>query len=154
MSYKIDRVDWSKETDQIKQIKDVREKVFILEHRIPINAEFDNKDADSVHVLIKNEDDKPVATGRICQDGKISRIAVLKKYRQTNAADQVIRQLVNIAHKKGFNNVLIDAELDYIDDFKQQGFKPKGSAYMDAGVAKQTLSKAVNNFACPRGILH
>jgi predicted GNAT family N-acyltransferase len=154
MSYKAARVNWQSANDQIKDIKDVREKVFICEHRIPETEEFDMQDINSEHVLVRNDENKAVATGRICQDGKISRIAVLMKYRNTNAASQVIKLLIKIAHKRGLSSVSIDAELDNLDYFTRQGFQPIGSVYMDSGIAKQTLTFAVNNFECPTGILH
>ncbi|MBU2881235.1 GNAT family N-acetyltransferase [Psychrosphaera sp. B3R10] len=154
MSYKVNNVNWRRETDYIEEIKEVRNKVFICEHRIPETEEFDNNDINCEHVLVRNEDDKAVATGRICENGKISRIAVLMKYRNTNAAQKVIQQLLSIAHRKGINQVTIDAELDNVSYFTNQGFKPVGAVYMESGIPKQTLSCSVNSFVCPHGILH
>lgn len=154
MSYKVDKVSWKGEPNQIKDIKELREKVFVCEHRVPETSEFDNHDSRSEHVLIRNEDNKAVATGRICEDGKISRVAVLIKYRNTNAAEQVIKQLIAIAKNKGLSSVSIDAELDNIPEFTKQGFKPTGSVYMESGIPKQTLICNVQSFECPSGILH
>lgn len=154
MNYKVDKVNWRGKAKEIKDIKELREKVFICEHRIPEHDEFDNHDSRSEHVLVRNEDNRPIATGRICEDGKISRIAVLMKYRHTNAAEQVIKQLVAIARAKGLANVSIDAELDRVSEFKKQGFKPTGAVYMEGGNPKQTMTCSVSHFECPAGVLH
>jgi predicted GNAT family N-acyltransferase len=151
MNYKTNRVKWS---HSAKEIKEIREKVFVYEHRIPRTCEFDDKDQECEHVLLKNEDDITIATGRITNSGKISRIAVLMKFRQTDAAEKVIEQLLKIAHTKGLNKVFIDADLDSISYYKGQGFVPLGSVFMKAGVAKQRLACPVKQFNCQSSILH
>ena len=151
MAYKINTVHWQQSK---KDIKHVREKVFVCEFHIPPDCEFDAVDSDCEHVLIKDDDGNTIATGRICQSGKISRIAVLMQYRQTDAGKRVIEKLIDIARAKGLNRVFIDSEQDQISHFKEQGFMPVGQVFMQAGVAKQSLSSCVKQFHCPQSILH
>lgn len=151
MTYKTNRVHWQQWK---KEIKRIREKVFVCEFHIPPDCEFDTSDQNCEHVLLKNEDDQTIATGRICHSGKISRVAVLRKYRKTDAAKAVIRTLLDIAKNKGLNKVYIDCELDEVEHYQAQGFRPAGVVFMRSGVAKQPLINEIKPFNCQQSILH
>lgn len=151
MAYKPHRARWQKHSSEIK---DIREKVFICEYRIPKENEFDKSDSDCEHVLIRNESDLPIATGRIGSSGKISRIAVLKQYRQQGIHQQVIKQLLNIAKAKGIQKVYIDSELEQVALYTKQGFTLEGSVFMDAGIPKQSMSCPTELFQYQGSILH
>lgn len=150
MTYKTLKVDWGTKK---KEIKLVREKVFICEYRIPPDIEFDHKDKRCKHVLIQDEQ-QAIATGRISTKGKISRIAVLQNYRNTDAPNQVVNTLINIAKDSGLTSIAIDLELDQVTKFKQQGFQTISPVFMDSGIAKQTLTCDIGNFKCSLGIVH
>ena len=150
MAYKTLKVDW--DTKQ-KDIKLVREKVFICEYHIPPNIEFDHKDPRCRHVLIQ-DDQQAIATGRISTKGKISRIAVLKNYRNTDAPTQVINMLIDIAKKDGLTSIAIDSDLHQVNQFRQQGFHTISPVFMDSGIAKQTLACDISRFKCSLDILH
>lgn len=151
MSYKVDRVKWR---GNAAEIKSIREKVFVCEYRIPQFQEFDQNDSNCEHVLIRDDNGQAIATGRLGSDGKISRIAVLMKYRSSDAAQQVMAQLLAIAKAKGFTCVSIDSELEDVGKYRRQGFEPIGGVYMDAGIAKQTLTCPLDKFQCDDNILH
>ncbi len=151
MSYKSDKVSWSSSASEIRSI---REKVFIYEFQFPEDSEFDHDDLKCEHILIRDDNGKAVATGRLCEDGKISRIAVLMKHRDSAIAKQLIGELLKIAKSKGMKKVYFDALLDDVDKYRQQGFKPIGSVYMDAGIAKQPLMCSVDLFKISTTVLH
>lgn len=151
MAYKTNKVHWQQCQ---KEIKLIREKVFVCEFHISPDCEFDTLDQDCEHVLLKDEDDQTIATGRICQSGKISRVAVLMKYRKTDAAKVVINKLLDIAKKKGLSKVYIDCELDDVAHYQAQGFRPAGAVFMQGGVAKQPLANEIKQFHCQQNVLH
>lgn len=151
MAYKTDTVHWHQ---CHKEIKLIREKVFVCEFHIPPDCEFDTQDQNCEHVLLKDEQNNTIATGRICQSGKISRVAVLMKYRKTDAAKVVINKLLDIAKAKGLRNVFIDCELDEIQHYQAQGFQLAGQVFMQAGVAKQPLTSSIKQFQCQQSVLH
>lgn len=151
MNFKVNKVKWRACAKEIKQI---REKVFVCEYRIPQNNEFDSNDKDCEHVLLRDDEDNPIATGRLCADGKISRIAVLMHHRKSDASKRVIKMLLDIAKEKGLKNVYIDSDLDDVEKYRKQGFSAFGSVYMDSGVAKQPLTCKVEHFDCFESVLH
>lgn len=151
MGYKVDKVKWKAFSEEIRS---VREKVFVYEYRLPRNKEFDNNDLQCEHVLIRDDDGAPIATGRLCEDGKISRIAVVLKHRKSDAAKRVIEKLVAIAKTKGLKQVSIDSELEDVKLYLQHGFRAVGGVYMESGIAKQTLQCSLNQFSGVNNILH
>lgn len=151
MAIKVAQVQWNSNQSEIKQ---VREKVYVCEYRIPQEIEFDQQDNKSEHVLIKDDSGQAIATGRIGQDGKISRIAVLMKYRRSEVPKTVINSLLSIAKAKGLKKILIDSELEKVSSYTNQGFSVKGNVFMDLGIAKQTLCCDIDNFSYPNCLLH
>lgn len=151
MGFKVNLVSWPK---YHKEIKTIREKVFVCEYRISPKDEFDEKDANCHHVLIHDDDGTPIATGRICDQGKISRLAVVLSHRNSSAAKKVLKRLLKYAKNEGMKRVYIDCELENVADLKKHGFEPTGSVYMDSGIAKQPLSCSVERFSCEHTLLH
>ncbi len=151
MDYTVDHVKWRSNS---RDIKKVREQVFVCEFRIPVSTEFDNADSSCDHVLVRDKDDSPIATGRINRNGKISRIAVLIQHRQSDASLKIVKKLLNIAQSKGLTKVSIDSELDDVDKYTRYGFNTVGQVFMDVGVAKQSLTCQLKRFKWCNTILH
>lgn len=73
MAFTIENVDWDKDKHRLKAL---REHVFVLEWRVPESNEFDSEDSSASHVLIVADNNEPIATGRLTQEGELGRIAV------------------------------------------------------------------------------
>jgi hypothetical protein len=151
MTYKPRKVSWNRSQSDIKTI---REKVFVCEYRIAPQQEFDQQDDCCDHVLLRDDQNAPIATGRIDPHGKISRIAILMQHRNLEVANTVIRKLLEIARAKGLTKVYIDSELEEVEKYTSQGFSASGAVFMDAGIAKQTLTCPVEGFTYDHSLLH
>ncbi|WP_111980268.1 GNAT family N-acetyltransferase [Algibacillus agarilyticus] len=127
-------------------VKDIRNSVFVCEWRIPRAVEFDMSDQTAEHVIVY-EKDKPIATGRLCSDGYLSRVAVLPSKRETDAATKVFQALTGIAKQKNINYLTIAADLRYVELCTRGGFTCYGKVYMEAGVARQKLSCPTSRFS-------
>lgn len=124
--------------DDLTDVYYIRRKVFIEEQGIPEENEFDENDQISVHALVyDNEDDnKPVATGRVYHDGinyRIGRIAVLKEERGKYYGDFIVRLLVNKAFMSGAEEVKISAQTLAVPFYEKIGFKTYGDIYEEDG---------------------
>lgn len=126
-------------------VRKVRERVFVYEWRIPMEIEFDDEDVLSEHVIIY-EGKQPIATGRLCPDGYLSRVAVVSSKRNTDAAQQIFEHLKRIAEHKHFPSVTIAPEVSHVRDCMQAGFHLSGRVYMEAGVARQKISCPLEKF--------
>lgn len=141
MSFHVKHVNWAQAQHELSEI---REKVFVCEQRIPKSVEFDNDDGVAEHVLLTEDSGRPVATGRVNSTGQISRIAVIMSHRKSNAAEVVLRKLMDIAKGMGVKEVSLNCELDSVKDYIQEGFRTSGAVYMEAGIPRQRLICPIN----------
>lgn len=151
MSYKSNKVKWQKCSSEIRS---VREQVFIYEYQFSEEQEFDGNDSNSEHILVRDQSGKAIATGRLSRDGKISRVAVLMQHRKQEVGKTVINGLLKIAKERGLKKVYFDSLLDEVRKYRNQGFIPVGSVYMEAGIPKQPLMCDIELFHISTSILH
>jgi predicted GNAT family N-acyltransferase len=138
MSYSISQVKWQQAAPLLKNI---REKVFVCERRIPKKIEFDQGDRTAYHMLVCDDNNQePIATGRISPQGEISRIAVVMGYRSEKIDKFIMLGLFRIARKLTLKEVFISSPLEKVDYFTKHGFYPIGSVYMEAGMPKQRMA--------------
>jgi predicted GNAT family N-acyltransferase len=141
MSYSISRVKWQQAAPILKNI---REKVFICERRIPKKVEFDHADISAYHMLIcDDQNQEPIGTGRISPQGEISRIAVILGYRNKHVDKHIMRGLFTIADELSLKEVFISTPLDKVSYFTQHEFYSIGSVYMEAGMPKQRMACSI-----------
>jgi len=143
MSFSVSRVKWEQAA---ALLRDVREKVFICEWRIPRKIEFDRKDQYAFHVLVCDDlTQEPVATGRILSTGEISRIAVLISFRKRNIDRDVMKGLLAIAKDLKLDEVFIYSPLEDVEYFRKFNFISAGAVFMEAGMPRQRMSCSVAN---------
>ncbi len=147
MAYQVKLVNWQKDQAQVKQL---RQKVYVFEWRIPEHLEFDQQDSLASHVLVHDDSDDtitPVATGRLTRDGEIGRIAVQRKFRCPDVYNALIDALVKEAKRQKLKKIKIQCQLDAIEEYQKAGFKPIGKVYMDAGIPRQKLECSLRRFS-------
>ncbi|MFT5312370.1 MAG: putative GNAT family N-acyltransferase [Paraglaciecola sp.] len=147
MTFNATCVDW--ETTKHK-LRKIREKVFVCEWRIPSEYEFDQQDELAFHILVIDENKQEIATGRITPQGEIGRIAVEPKFRGPEVYQILFNALLNIARQHGLESVLVQCELEGVEYYRQQGFNPVGTVYMDAGTPRQRMSCSLSDFSLER----
>ncbi|MFC3031266.1 GNAT family N-acetyltransferase [Pseudoalteromonas fenneropenaei] len=143
MFYRADKVSWQLYKRELQQI---REKVFVCELHIPKSIEFDQLDLSAEHVLVRDEKEGPVATGRLCRDGLISRVAVLKPHRTRETYDTLLNFLVYLAEQNGLKAVGINCILHEVELFTAKGFEKQGCVFMEAGIPRQRLQCQIERF--------
>ncbi|MGS2721313.1 GNAT family N-acetyltransferase [Paraglaciecola aestuariivivens] len=147
MTFFVKNVDWENEQHKLRKI---REKVFVCQRRIPVEYEFDQLDSQSFHVLVVNEQDQEIATGRITPQGEIGRIAVEPQHRRPEVYKQLSDALLNIARQIGVRHILVQCELEGVSYYQKQGFRPIGSVFMDAGIPRQRMICSLRRFTLKR----
>jgi predicted GNAT family N-acyltransferase len=147
MTFTAQSVDWRKAKHKLRKL---REKVFVYEWRIPAECEFDQQDSIAFHVLVLDENNQEVATGRITPLGEIGRIAVEPEFRGPEVYQTLFKALLKIAQQHGLENILVQCELEGVEYYQHQGFSPVGSVYMDAGIARQRMTCNINDFSLAR----
>lgn len=143
MSYSFCRVQWEQAAPLLKN---VREKVFVCEWRIPRRIEFDRKDRLAYHMLVCDDGtQEPIATGRIMPTGEISRIAVLMHFRDQDVDQLILQGLLKVARELNLTEVYIHSPLEAIEYFRQHHFNTVGSVFMEAGIPRQRMACRIEN---------
>lgn len=123
-------------TEDISEPFAIRKEVFVEEQAISEEEEFDEFDAQALHLIVY-VDEQPAATGRIWHDGKaflIGRVAVLKRFRGQKIGDLALRLLLYKSFTSGAEVVQISAQTYIVPLYQKFGFKEYGEEYMEAGI--------------------
>jgi len=125
-----------------KEIKEIREEVFIKEQKVPKNLEWDGLDPEAKHALVKNKDNL-IGTGRIFSDGHIGRIAVMKSYRGRGIGKKIISKLVETAKNEGLHEVWLSSQCTAVGFYKKIGFSEFGDIFQEAGINHIKMKKRI-----------
>lgn len=127
----------------------VRQAVFVIEQQIPSDIEFDPLDSICHHVIARDLQSRAIGTGRLTADGKIGRMAVLREWRGQGVGASLLRSLLEKAQKLGLTQVSASAQLQAVGFYQRFGFRAQGEGFMQAGIAHQAMSLALQTLAQP-----
>jgi predicted GNAT family N-acyltransferase len=120
--------------DNLKEAFEIRNEVFVCEQGMNEKDVFDDYDKVSVHAVVYNEENKPVASGRIAFDGtqyRIGKIAVRKKARGQKLGDFLVRMLIDKGYIAGADAIYVRAQLHAIGFYEKIGFSKDGEVFTD-----------------------
>lgn len=112
----------------------IRREVFIVEQKVPVELEWDEMDAVSLHAIATDELGRAVGTGRLLPDGHIGRMAVRRGNRKGGAGGAILTALIQEAKARGHKVVMLNAQTHVQDFYARFGFVPEGEEFMDAGI--------------------
>jgi len=122
-------------TTDFASIRFVRTTVFIDEQRVPLELEFDDRDALCHHVLAF-EGSTPIGTARLDLDygGKVGRLAVLRRHRRDGVGRALMERLHAIAREHGAARLWCHAQLTAVPFYERLGYRSLGSTFDEAGI--------------------
>jgi len=123
--------DWRRLRDDAQQ---VRVEVFVAEQKVPLELEWDEMDALSVHAVAYDERGMPVATGRLLPDGHIGRMAVRRPMRGRGIGAAVLQALIAEAARRGDAAVALNAQIRAEAFYTRFGFVREGMEFIEAGI--------------------
>ncbi len=132
------QVSWQ---DMEPHLRAIRTIVFIEEQNVPEDLEWDGEDVDSVHLLVK-KDNNYIATARLLNTGQIGRMAVLKPFRGCGVGSAMLKKILNIARSMDMKTVNLNAQVDAIDFYEKFDFLKHGEIFDDAGIPHIRMEKA------------
>lgn len=123
--------DWS---GDLKALRSVREAVFVIEQEVAPEEEWDDDDADCLHVLAETAKRDAVGTGRLDRRGKIGRMAVLEPYRGFGVGGMILERLREEARKAGIRELILHAQTHAEGFYSRYGFRPEGEVFLEANI--------------------
>jgi predicted GNAT family N-acyltransferase len=127
----------------------VRDDVFVLEQRVPVDLDRDDDDPFSVHVLARALDRTPIGTGRLAPDGRIGRMAVLSGWRGRGVGTMLLQTLLELARARKFDSVTAHAQRSAAPFYLRHGFKPEGEPFDEAGIPHLHMRRAIEPLTQP-----
>jgi predicted GNAT family N-acyltransferase len=131
MAYRIILGDWP---TQRAHAENVRREVFIVEQKIPVELEWDELDAVSLHAVAIDEAGQSIGTARLLPDGHIGRMAVKRAHRKTGIGAALLTALIEEAKKRGHKAAMLNAQIQVVPFYERFGFAREGDEFMDAGI--------------------
>lgn len=115
--------------------------IFVGEQNVPAGIELDDQDASCIHAVAFDVDNKPIGTGRLLPDGHIGRMAVVVEWRRRGIGAEILETLMAEARKRGHAEVVLSAQLQAAEFYRNFGFVAEGKVYEDAGILHQQMRK-------------
>lgn len=135
-SFYVEPADWV--VDQA-DLKFVRTEVFILGQNIPEAEEWDELDPRSVHVLARDNEGRPIGTGRLTPDDKIGRMAVLDSWRGRHVGEAILRALIERARQQRRPALEMHAQSYAIPFYQRAGFEPYGEEFLECDIPHRMM---------------
>jgi len=124
--------------------------VFVHEQAVPEEEEVDAHDApdaDSLHVLVRDERGAVAATGRFYDAGagvaQIGRMAVRRDARAAGHGRMILERLMAEARSRGFERAVLWAQHHAVGFYSKSGFTPYGETLLDGGIVHQPMERAL-----------
>lgn len=127
------RIETTEFEIRAESILAIRFEVFVAEQGVPSELELDGLDPKCVHALAF-DGEKPVATGRLIDDGHIGRVAVLKSYRKRGIGLKIMKTLIEAAKARSLTSVCLSSQTHAAPFYERLGFEAKGRVYQEAGI--------------------
>lgn len=109
---------------QLEQAHAIRAEVFVEEQGVPMEAEIDEFEQSSSHVLVFS-DGEPAGTGRVRELGglaKLERICVKQKFRKHGIGAAIMEGLESIARERGLTGAKLHAQTQAAPFYEKVGY--------------------------------
>ena len=133
-------MSWEKAREEARPI---RLTVFVEEQRVPVEIEWDEHDATSLHALAYAAEGSAVATGRLLPDGHIGRMAVLREWRGKGVGGAILERLIAAARARGDKEIELFAQTHAIPFYRKYGFAESGPGFEEAGIPHQAMRRTL-----------
>ncbi len=134
-------VDWNDCADELIA---VRNEVFVVEQKVPVELEIDGLDPHCIHAAAL-VDGRAVGTGRLLPEQRIGRMAVLKAWRGRGVGAAILEALVAAARDRGDVEVRLAAQVGAIDFYRRHGFTAEGDSFLDAGIVHREMVRPLED---------
>ncbi|WP_370116037.1 GNAT family N-acetyltransferase [Streptacidiphilus sp. MAP12-33] len=134
-------------------VRAVRHEVFVVEQNVPVELEYDELDATSVHVLARDAEGTPLGTGRLIHGPQalattgregvvlLGRLAVRQRARGTGLGAELVRAIEAAGRDHGGTELELHAQVQALGFYERLGYVAFGDEYPDAGIPHRSMTK-------------
>ena len=132
--------DWASDE---RSLRDIRQRVFMVEQGVSADLEWDGIDQDCRHALAQDGERRPIGCARLLPDGHIGRVAVLAEWRGRGVGDALLERMIALAREVGHTRVMLNAQTHALAFYARHGFVAFGPEYDDAGIPHRAMQRAL-----------
>ncbi len=126
--------------DDLPDLREIREQVFIIEQNVPAIAEWDDIDAQSLHVIARDDEGQPIGTGRLNPQHTIGRVAVIAAWRGRGVGVALMHALLSAARERGIQRVELHSQAHATGFYEGLGFVAFGEEYLECDIAHRSMA--------------
>ncbi|GAB1260041.1 GNAT family N-acetyltransferase [Aurantivibrio plasticivorans] len=134
----IQAVGWQ---DASEALRDIREKVFIHEQRVPFYLEWDGLDPNAIHFLVRDSNQSPVGCSRLLSDGQVGRVAVLERLRRQGIGHALMQFVIRYAEEHAYPDLFLHSQVSAQAFYEALGFVAYGDVYEEAGIQHISMKR-------------
>lgn len=137
----------AEDQDRLKKVYAIRKQVFVVEQKVPAEAEYDEFEENSTHFLA-TLDDEPVgaARWRYTEKGvKLERFAVLKEVRGQGVGQSMVKAVlldIQSDPKSKGKMKYLNAQLDAVPLYAKFKFKKVGDVFEECNILHYQMQLA------------
>lgn len=132
--------------EQLREAFRVRMEVFVEEQGVAAEAEIDEHENSSIHVLALCNG-VPAGAGRIRvveETAKLERICVLKQSRTGGTGKAIMNKLEEIAREMGLKKAKLHAQTQAAGFYEKLGYASDSDVFMEEGIPHVRMIKALD----------
>ena len=112
----------------------VRGEVFIEEQGVDILVERDGKDGECLHVIAEDMEGIHIGAGRIADNGKVGRIAVIGGWRGNGVGTAIMHELHRQAEQEGIWHTYLHSQSSSAGFYMSLGYRVEGDEFLEAEI--------------------
>ncbi|BDI31032.1 acetyltransferase [Capsulimonas corticalis] len=125
----------------------IRREVFVVEQNVPAELEWDEHDAEALHILARDaHSHAPLGTARLVhyKPGivKIGRVCVLAAARGRGVGASIMEFAWGESLRRGYTEAQLSAQVAVLDFYERLGYESFGEEFMDAGILHRMMRKS------------
>ena len=131
---------------ELKGAFEVRRQVFVVEQGVSEDEEYDGRDSESLHIVVKDRE-TVIGTARVQfltdNQAKIERMAILKPFRRKGIGSRIMSFLDEELRNRQVEHVVLHAQYPVVAFYRSCGFKETGSPFREAGIKHIKMQRCI-----------
>jgi predicted GNAT family N-acyltransferase len=129
--------------EEVAAALDLRERIFCGEQGVPLEADQDGRDHESIHIVAV-EDGRVIGTCRLLFRGlvaRLGRLAVEPSARGRGIAGAILREADSVAAEGGARRIDLHAQTYALSLYTGNGYVERGSRFVEEGIEHVAMEK-------------
>jgi predicted GNAT family N-acyltransferase len=139
------KIKIAKSAHETQECFQIREEVFVVEQRVPVDMERDAHEGAALHFLVQ-DDGQAIGAARVVvkENGafaKIGRVAIISSKRGLGLGKALIGAIEKAPELNGVDNFVLETQTHALQFYERMGYQAYGEEFLDAGIPHRHMKK-------------